>query len=91
MARQRCAAANGQEPEAVIQPLSDFFGRPHSPAELLVLYSIATVMLGLPQLVIALAGGLLSAVGCRTSRETTREAPAAWALDEPADAFIWPR
>jgi hypothetical protein len=44
---------------SVIQPLSDFFGRPHTPAELLVLYSIATLMLGLPQLVSALAGGLL--------------------------------
>jgi hypothetical protein len=44
----------------VTQPLSNCFGRrPHSPAQLLVLYSIATVMLGLPQLVIALAGGLL--------------------------------
>src|SRR5437667_5701205 len=44
---------------SVTQPLSDSFGRPHSLAQLLVLYSIATVMLGLPQLVIALAGGLL--------------------------------
>jgi hypothetical protein len=44
---------------SVTQPLSDSFGRPYSLAQLLVLCSIVTVMLGLPQLVIALAGGLL--------------------------------
>jgi hypothetical protein len=45
---------------SVTQPLSDSFGRrPHSTAQLVALYSFATVMLGLPQLVIALVGGLL--------------------------------